>query len=306
MTNKKGPRSGLFGSVDLSLTLPDRHRRRQRRHGDGRTDIAVGGGAAAAGPPGAGAADAVAVPGGGPPGITTTRVPTLTRSTGPRRRRSACDAARGDELADRRGLVGAVDAIDGGAEIHRARAEGIAGARHEARQIGLALDHLGRRMPIRPFGLARIFCTPVQVNPTRPTRRRSGSRGRRPARKEVGVRGIDDQRARGLLGDEGDFLRRRFGGSCAGATSGCSSGGNADSTSGLPSGLSLTLRRRYRAGDAGRATDGARRTQRVIAARKVGCGETGGPNRSPPAGGRPAIAWIVGDSTGPAGAPRSE
>src|SRR4029078_6959135 len=65
------------------------------------------------------------------------------------------DAARGDELADRRGLVGAVNAIDGRAEIHRPRAERIAGATgHEARQIGLTLDHLRRRMPIRPLGLA--------------------------------------------------------------------------------------------------------------------------------------------------------
>src|SRR5439155_14790259 len=65
------------------------------------------------------------------------------------------DATGGYELADRRGLVGAVDAVDGRAEIHRAGAERIAGAAgHEARQIGLALDHLGRRMPIRPLGLA--------------------------------------------------------------------------------------------------------------------------------------------------------
>ena len=64
------------------------------------------------------------------------------------------DAARRDELADRRGLVGAVDAVDGRAEIHRAGAERVAGAAgHEARQIGLALDHLGRRMPVRPLGL---------------------------------------------------------------------------------------------------------------------------------------------------------
>src|SRR5690606_29693062 len=40
-------------------------------------------------------------------------------------------------------------------EIHRAGAERIAGAAgHEARQIGLALDHLRRRPPVRPFRLA--------------------------------------------------------------------------------------------------------------------------------------------------------
>ncbi len=49
------------------------------------------------------------------------------------------DAARRDELADRRGIVGAVDAVLAGAEIHRARAERVArAAGHEARQIGLA------------------------------------------------------------------------------------------------------------------------------------------------------------------------
>ena len=66
------------------------------------------------------------------------------------------NAAAGNELADRRGIVGAVNAVVAGAQIHRARAQRIAGtARHEAREIRLARDHLGRRMPIRPCGLAR-------------------------------------------------------------------------------------------------------------------------------------------------------
>src|SRR5258708_15286459 len=53
------------------------------------------------------------------------------------------EAARGDRGADGIGPVGAVDAVDGDAEIHRARAERIAGsASHEARQIRLARDHL--------------------------------------------------------------------------------------------------------------------------------------------------------------------
>src|SRR5664279_553242 len=65
------------------------------------------------------------------------------------------DAAAGDKFADRRGIVGAMNAIFAGAEIHRAGAERIAGAaRHKARQIRLARDHLRRRMPIRPFRLA--------------------------------------------------------------------------------------------------------------------------------------------------------
>src|SRR6201999_3895180 len=62
------------------------------------------------------------------------------------------DATRRDELAYGGGIVGAVNAVFTGAEIHRARAERIAGAAgDEARQIGLARDHLGWRRPIRPF-----------------------------------------------------------------------------------------------------------------------------------------------------------
>src|SRR4051812_23052129 len=49
-----------------------------------------------------------------------------------------------------------MNAVDRGAEVERAGAERIAGAaRHEARQIGLARDHLRRRGPVRPFRLAR-------------------------------------------------------------------------------------------------------------------------------------------------------
>src|SRR5439155_7401516 len=52
-------------------------------------------------------------------------------------------------------IVGAVDAVDRAAEIHGARAERIGRpAGDEARQIGLALDHLRRRGPIRPLRLA--------------------------------------------------------------------------------------------------------------------------------------------------------
>ena len=51
-----------------------------------------------------------------------------------------------------------MDAVFGRAEIHGARAERIAGAAHgHARQIRLTRDHLGRRIPIRPLGLARDF-----------------------------------------------------------------------------------------------------------------------------------------------------
>src|SRR5580693_6236509 len=64
------------------------------------------------------------------------------------------EAAGGDLGADRIGAVGAVDTIDGGAEIHGARPERVArAAGHEARQIGLAGDHLGWRRPVRPLRL---------------------------------------------------------------------------------------------------------------------------------------------------------
>src|ERR1019366_6806383 len=65
------------------------------------------------------------------------------------------DAAAGNELPDRRGIVGAMNAVSAGAEIHGARAKRIPrAARHETRQIRLARDHFRRRMPIRPFRLA--------------------------------------------------------------------------------------------------------------------------------------------------------
>src|ERR1700691_4789504 len=56
--------------------------------------------------------------------------------------------------ADGAGSVGAVNAIDSAPEVHRASTERVSGtARHIARQIGLARDHLGRRYPIGPFRL---------------------------------------------------------------------------------------------------------------------------------------------------------
>src|SRR6202451_553350 len=66
------------------------------------------------------------------------------------------EAARRDRGSDRLRLVGPMDAIDGGAEIHRARPERIArSAGHEPRQGGLAFNHFRRRAPVRPFLLAR-------------------------------------------------------------------------------------------------------------------------------------------------------
>src|SRR4051812_30786784 len=66
------------------------------------------------------------------------------------------DAAGGNRSADRPGLVRAVDAVERGAKIHRARAKRIVRtARHMARQVGAALEHFGRRHPVRPLRLPR-------------------------------------------------------------------------------------------------------------------------------------------------------
>jgi hypothetical protein len=65
---------------------------------------------------------------------------------------SQTNATGGNEAADGRWLIGAVDPIFGVAEIHRTGAEWICfAAGHEARQVRLALDHLLGREPVRPF-----------------------------------------------------------------------------------------------------------------------------------------------------------
>src|ERR1700733_15373315 len=66
------------------------------------------------------------------------------------------DAATRRAATDRRRLVGSVDGIDGAAAILRSSTQGIAAtARHEARQLGLARNHLCGRDPVRPLGLPR-------------------------------------------------------------------------------------------------------------------------------------------------------
>src|SRR5262245_8826913 len=66
------------------------------------------------------------------------------------------ETARRHGVPDRLRLVGAVDAVDRAAEIQRARAQRIAGtASHEAGEVGLARDHLGRWGPVGPLRLAR-------------------------------------------------------------------------------------------------------------------------------------------------------
>src|SRR5262249_9613326 len=64
-------------------------------------------------------------------------------------------ASRGDGTPDGLRLIGAVNTIDGAAEIHCARSERIARAAcHVAGKIWLTFDHFRRRHPVGPFGLA--------------------------------------------------------------------------------------------------------------------------------------------------------
>src|SRR6516165_4781487 len=62
------------------------------------------------------------------------------------------NTARGHEGAYGGGLIGAVDTVFRVTEIHRACPKRIGFTPgHEARQVGLALNHLLRRQPVRPF-----------------------------------------------------------------------------------------------------------------------------------------------------------
>ena len=100
------------------------------------------------------------------------------------------------------GAFGAVDAIDGAAQIHRTGAERILrAAGHEARQIGLALQHVGGWCPIRPFGLARHR---LGARPGETLTADSDAVADRFAiaehKVEIGVRRIDDHGAGGFAG----------------------------------------------------------------------------------------------------------
>src|SRR5215470_16132438 len=71
------------------------------------------------------------------------------------------EAARRHGMADRLRLVGAMDAVDRVAEIHRAGAERVARTTcHPTRQVGLARNHFRRRCPVGPFRLARDCLEP--------------------------------------------------------------------------------------------------------------------------------------------------
>src|SRR6266496_1811746 len=62
------------------------------------------------------------------------------------------NAARRNKLVDGRRLIRAVDAVERITKVERSCAERIARtACHEPRQIGLAVNHFWRRMPVRPF-----------------------------------------------------------------------------------------------------------------------------------------------------------
>ena len=126
------------------------------------------------------------------------------------------DAAGRNIMADGRGLVGAVDAVERVAEIHGARAERIARpARHLPRQIRLALDHFRRREPIRPF---LHLGNALGAGPGEALAADAHAVADRLAAAEhqieVGVRGIDNNGAGRLLGGKVDQLplqvRRQF------------------------------------------------------------------------------------------------
>src|SRR5580692_980984 len=111
-------------------------------------------------------------------------------------------------MANRVRLVCAVNAIDGAAEIHGARAERIAGtARHEPRQVGLALNHFRRRAPIRPFLLARNL---LQAGPGEAIASHAYAVAKRPVvtlnQVKEAAFGVDDDRARRFGGPEEHFL----------------------------------------------------------------------------------------------------
>ena len=68
------------------------------------------------------------------------------------------------------GLIGTVDAVQRVAKIKSPRAERIARTTgHEARQVGLALDHLRRRNQSGHSFIREMRSTPDQVKPCRPT-----------------------------------------------------------------------------------------------------------------------------------------
>ena len=96
-----------------------------------------------------------------------------------------------------------MDAVNCAADIHGACAKWIAGtASHEARQIGLALNHFGGRKPVRPFRFA-LDCLYPGPGKTFAADSNSITDGLAATEHEVeiGIRGVDYDRA-------GRFTRR--------------------------------------------------------------------------------------------------
>src|SRR5262249_38627838 len=110
--------------------------------------------------------------------------------------------------ADGLRLIGAMDAIDRGAEIERPRPHGIAGAAgHEARQIGLALDLFRPRGPARPLLLPRDLHQALPLETVAADADAVAQRA--PARLhdiEKALGGVHDDGARRLGGAEQDEL----------------------------------------------------------------------------------------------------
>ena len=95
-----------------------------------------------------------------------------------------------------------MNAVQSLTEVESAGAEWVAVASgHEARQIGLALDHCFRRIPIGPF---RHSGNPFHASPSEALAAHADAVAQRPAvadhEIEIGVRSIDDDRAGRLLG----------------------------------------------------------------------------------------------------------
>ena len=118
------------------------------------------------------------------------------------------DAARRNVIADGRGLVGAVDAVERVAEIQARAPSGLPGPPAiMARQIRLALDHLRRRKPVRPF---LHLGDALGARPGEALAADADAVAHRLAAAEhqieIGVRRIDDDGAGRLLGGEVDQL----------------------------------------------------------------------------------------------------
>src|SRR5262245_16185830 len=112
------------------------------------------------------------------------------------------EASRRHRLTDRLRRVGAVDAVDGRADVERARAERIAGtAGHPARKIRLPRDHLRRWRPVRPLSL---FADVVHAAPLKAIAADSDAvpHGDAVAHDEIeeAIVRVDDDRARRLFG----------------------------------------------------------------------------------------------------------